>query len=263
MSRQRAFTLIELLVVIAIIALLIGILLPALRSARESGKQIKCTSNHKQLTTASHAYGGSWDGVFPLANWLAHDAAVKSRHGVAIGWLYEHNTSSRPFIIDRTLGRERWGDYRHTGALFPLLDADDVFRCPSHIYENDSISKSTWLTSYLMNGAMVAFGWDQDKRDTAYRIDQFRPLAILYWEAAEPGASGGSDGWNDGSSFPDEHMTRRHGKGATVSLADGSAQWLTHGEYEEELQGGPRQPRLPTMLWCVPNSRDGYRPNGY
>lgn len=62
MPRQRAFTLIELLVVVAVVALLIGILLPALGLARRSGQTLGCLNNMRQLAIAQLAYASDNDG---------------------------------------------------------------------------------------------------------------------------------------------------------------------------------------------------------
>lgn len=65
MRTSRAFTLVELLVVVAIVALLLGVLIPALSKARDLARLTACGANLRQLMTAVHTYGADFDDRVP------------------------------------------------------------------------------------------------------------------------------------------------------------------------------------------------------
>ena len=125
--RKRSFTLIELLVVIAIIAILAGMLLPALNSAREKARGTKCLNNYSTFMKAVNMYAPDWKEYYPCENKSANtDGTERCLLG----------TSSKTRIIADYMGAKR-------GTLIGLIyrqyspaNPRSPYACPSEWQDN-------------------------------------------------------------------------------------------------------------------------------
>lgn len=134
-TTRRAFTLVELLVVIAIIGVLVGLLLPAVQSAREAARRTQCINNMRQLGLALHNHHDSFGTLPP--GWTTKTTAGVQGNGVALwGWA----TMILPYVEENALSDQLnakdvpmqdavtslWSTYQ------PLMTSSmNGFRCPS------------------------------------------------------------------------------------------------------------------------------------
>jgi len=214
--KNNAFTLIELLVVISIIALLVGILLPALGAARRTAQGVVCQTHQKNLSTAFVAYATDNNAFFPGWSLLVF-SDIDNEAGA---WIPNGS------YLNPTQGATTARDFTK-GSIYPYASDKGVFVCPSdpfssfssdlsytisnHIYRQPNRSpsgalnwpeKGTFYPAYTVDPAVQTFAKvNGSNRVMRYpNSDKFRTPSNLAYIVDEGGAEDGliNKGVNDG-----------------------------------------------------------------
>ncbi|MBN8526627.1 MAG: prepilin-type N-terminal cleavage/methylation domain-containing protein [Planctomycetes bacterium] len=142
--RCGGFTLIELLVVVSIIAVLAGMLLPALGTVRSAARSSQCGSNQRQIGLAVNAYAADWDGRLPPA------------HIMSTGYFWTNEDVVGAYM---DCSNVVWGRFPTTARTGPLRCPDDVRSAPCPDNQTISYGLNMRVFPYSITAAKDAAAW--------------------------------------------------------------------------------------------------------
>jgi prepilin-type N-terminal cleavage/methylation domain-containing protein/prepilin-type processing-associated H-X9-DG protein len=171
-AKAAGFTLIELLVVIAIIAILAGMLLPALSKAKTKAQGILCMSNNKQLITAWHLYSGDFDDRC-VNNFTIPDTEQAITSKRFNNWVNNVMTWSTSGIDGQSVTNVEWVK---NGVLSPYTTAAlGIYKCPADHFVSAEQKKKGWTDRLRSNSMNALFGRSDNQPASGNGLSWWNP----------------------------------------------------------------------------------------
>src|SRR5262245_33884788 len=155
---RPAFTLIELLVVIAIIAILIGLLVPAVQKVREAAARMQCSNNLKQIGLALHNHESTY-GYFPTSGAQSNALDAANQPFATRGWAAQILPYVEQDNLDRIVKQTGANNWSSTLGKAPVEIPIKTYSCPSRGLRLSQ--PASWGSVYALSdyaGVMVEWG---------------------------------------------------------------------------------------------------------
>ena len=267
MKRNR-FTLVEMLVVVGVIAVLAGLLLPALAHSRSAGLRTKCLNNHHQIIKAQGIYAGEHDGQMIMRN---HGSGRSYNYATVLNGIYEgknkHDYRTKSYVPMESLvcplskevlvtQHEKESGSRHNylgenaiGIISPVTDAYDrnntvnvdngwlYKQTKAYEHSNKNIEYYYQSMGYFVNVP------DRDKKTVTFVVDRMKNPAglVIFADTFREGGRGTND--DDFETFwafnPREstkskcYVTLAHQDTCSTSFADGHVESMDAGKLRD------------------------------
>ncbi len=255
-GQARGFTQTDLMAALAALAVIAGLVLPALAASNSGNSRTVCFNNMRQMGLAMRMYAGDYQDYLAFCNWDGDQAPVQ-------GYLYGPGPAPLPPVSPAS---PYYAFAWKTGLWFKYINDPNAYLCPLDVQQTNYTQRNNKLCSYVMNGAACGF---EAGGGTCKIAQIWSPNCYLMWEPdSTTSSSAGANEYNDGANYPTAPPAGNEGvgllhttTGGNLLRCDGGIAFITATNFAKDSNtpvGEGPGPGGRTLLWWSTLSSNGH-----